>query len=32
MTGAIPNDRPCAIDFKTRLEVRHMMQNCPDVA
>ncbi|KAG1719654.1 cytochrome P450 [Suillus lakei] len=35
MTGAMPNDRPCAIDFKTRfseVELRRMMQNYPDVA
>ncbi|KAG0696757.1 hypothetical protein DFH29DRAFT_949642, partial [Suillus ampliporus] len=30
MTGAMPNDRPCAIDFKTRIpevELRLMMQS-----
>ncbi|KAG0696761.1 cytochrome P450, partial [Suillus ampliporus] len=30
MTGAMPHDRPCAIDFKTRIpevELRRMMQN-----
>ncbi|KAG1854439.1 cytochrome P450 [Suillus subalutaceus] len=35
MTGAMPNDRPCAIDFKRRfpeVELRHMMQNYPDAA
>ncbi|KAG1814247.1 cytochrome P450 [Suillus subaureus] len=35
MTGAMPNDRPCAIDFKARspeVELRHMMQNYPDAA
>ncbi|KAG2135175.1 cytochrome P450 [Suillus clintonianus] len=35
MTGAMPNDRPCAIDFKTRfteVNLRHMMQNYPVVA
>ncbi|KAG2338831.1 hypothetical protein BDR05DRAFT_968820 [Suillus weaverae] len=34
MTGAMPNDRPCAIDFKTRfpeVELRHMMHNYPDI-
>ncbi|KAG2137952.1 cytochrome P450 [Suillus clintonianus] len=35
MTGAMPNDRPCAIDFKTRfpeVNLRRMMQNYPVVA
>ncbi|KAG1730398.1 cytochrome P450 [Suillus paluster] len=35
MTGAMPRDRPCAIDFKMRIpevELRRMMQSYPEVA
>ncbi|KAG0696762.1 cytochrome P450 [Suillus ampliporus] len=35
MTGAMPNDRPCAVDFKTRIpeaELRLMMQSDSEVA
>ena len=35
MKGGMPNDRPCAIEFETRIqemELRRMMQNYPEVA